>query len=1034
MARGQVIDIPITSGLQEHEDAALTTSLVQCRNGVYRKNGSVDKRYGVASIDTTNTIVDTSAGAPYARVGIPPAEELAEYNGSLVRIGGGDLYTYGKSPAAYAWGGTPSNVSVSSTYLPSQAGGGVENCTLCVVGNYLVHVYTARFAPASANIGLFVDVFDTVTGAPTVQGRYIGLSQASVAQCTHPVAVGIGANAAIAYADSASGTLLLRYLLFNPATLVVVASGGPATALQSLTPSPGQAPYDLVTDGTSLFAAYTLAVGATGHLVKMTAAFAIVTDYALTNGGGVLTLTASGALCVTNGGTSYRTTATTFAAPTLVTWSSSTLIGSPSATLGSTSGANVVFLGTQPASPNNLVSGSYNATTGAVVDAVAILPGFAGCRLESRLASVTVLGQGTRFYAIVSTKVALGTKFLVEFFPAAGGSTYAFANARVRAVLRPQQSNYGSMGALVQLPSGALAAAVLLGGYGSTSQAYPTVSIAIETFTFTSRSVQAVAADGQLTVSGGVVTVFDGSSAVEAGFPAVPVLTSSSFAVGTGGGLTVSTTYSYATTYGYQDAAGNTWEGAPVFATAPALSASQNLIQVTTSSCPATMKLASQPTGFVGSAQTYWVNVYRNTAGSSTFYLVDRVAPAAIYSDSFADSYIQTKAQLYTQGGAVTNDQPPAAQCAGVVSQRAWLGCDDGSVWFSKVFTQGQPVNFSVSQTFQPFEGGPVLAIAALDQNVVLFKRGAIYVITGTGPNDQGHGSFSPPGLVQSDVGILDPKSVVRIPAGLLFRADRGLYLLDQKFNVTNIGKAAEATLGANAVGVGAVTGAVALPGQSLVRFALNTGGVFLPDGSYVYNHALDYDYTTGVFAVHSYALSGNSSEVFSASCLWKGTWTALGMYNPTTFPATVLYQETPGAWVDVYQGTPSFVSTRVQTSPIKAAGVQGYERVWKAGVVGVSREACTLNVRILTDYATTITQLPAAQSHAFSVAAQANWRRGQYQIHLVNQKAEAVSVEVWDSAPTSGLSTGQGFVLQGVALEVAVKSGMRRLSAAQKG
>ena len=132
MARGQVVNIPLAGGLQEHEDPVLTTSLLQCRNGVYRKNGSVDKRYGIAMVDKTNAIANTSSlyglshNPPIGQPTIPVPEECIEYNGSLVRIGGGDIYTYNATTGTNVFGGSCSNVTVSADYVPSQAGGGID--------------------------------------------------------------------------------------------------------------------------------------------------------------------------------------------------------------------------------------------------------------------------------------------------------------------------------------------------------------------------------------------------------------------------------------------------------------------------------------------------------------------------------------------------------------------------------------------------------------------------------------------------------------------------------------------------------------------------------------------------------------------------------------------------------------------------------------------------------------------------------------------------------------------------------------------
>lgn len=1053
MARGQVVDVPIVSGLQQHEDPSLTAGLVQLRNGLYRKNGSIAKRYGLGSIDTANTIlpttslssasVDLTKIAPFARASIGAPDELAEFNGSLVRIGDGDVYTWSGQGHGWVYGGPASNVTVKAEYEASQAGGGVSDVTVVSCGNFLVHVYTARYAAGSSYAGLFVDVFDITTKAPVVQGRNIGQSTAAGSAFIYPVATVVGGMVFVStWSPYVGGSgSFYQTIAFNPTTLAATLIDGMNTTV-TLTAS--SRPYDLTNDGTYLYFAYTgTATGGATRVRKLTTTGALIADVNASSG--TATSNISKSICIV-GATVCVAMYSPSAGTILLTVPASTMTGAAETSVGTgylsskfssltLSSGTLTLVYETGVGVNSVTLNVGNAT---VVDGPYLI-GDSVNSMESRVVAAASTLLGTRYYVVLSSTGAGATgngatKFLVELF---SGAKTSFQTSCVRATLRPTQSFISGFSAIAVLPTGDMVTSLLIGSIKTTGNSSAFASTALMSFALSGRSVMTTVANGQLLIAGGTVMAFDGSRCVEVGFTSAPPSVSS-FTGGTSGNMTPSSTYFYAITWGYQDAAGATWESAPRYLGSVSTSSTQN--SFTLNGIPSlafTQKAAAPTNGNPGYPGTYWVNVYRSIPSGTTSYLVDRVAGgAASYTDTTGDTILQTRAQLYSQTGnqVVTNDQPPSAQCIATCGQRVWLGCDDGSLWFSKVFTEGQPVNFSVSQTFQPWNDGVPLAMTQLDQSLVIFKRHTIWVISGDGPNDQGlSGSFTSPQQIQSDCGILDPKSVVRTPSGVLFRSDRGLYLIDRSYTVQLVGKPVELVIPSTST-PGTVIGAVLLPQQSVARFVLSAKAPTstLPDGSTLPNHVVDYDYTTGTFSEHNYALNRTGTDAPTAACLWQGAFT-LSASSSGQYPAH--YQEANGSWLDVYNGTSLFVSTRVQTAPIKLGGVQGYGRIWKVGVVGLTREACGLNVRLLTDYAQQSTQTPGAQSHAFSVAAQSAWRRGQYQLHVVNQKAEALSVEVWDSfPPNSSLVTGEGFVLQGIALEVAVKSGMRRLSAAQKG
>ena len=139
---------------------------------------------------------------------------------------------------------------------------------------------------------------------------------------------------------------------------------------------------------------------------------------------------------------------------------------------------------------------------------------------------------------------------------------------------------------------------------------------------------------------------------------------------------------------------------------------------------------------------------------------------------------------------------------------------------YSKMVYPGQPVEFNdaLRMPIDPV-GGKITALASMDEKLIVFEEDATFFIAGTGPNNLGQqNDFTTPERISTDVGCVDPKSVVLTPDGLMFKSRKGIYLLSRQLSVSYIGAAVEAYNGLN------FTSAKVVGELNQVRFTTSDG------------------------------------------------------------------------------------------------------------------------------------------------------------------------------------------------------------------
>lgn len=529
-------------------------------------------------------------------------------------------------------------------------------------------------------------------------------------------------------------------------------------------------------------------------------------------------------------------------------------------------------------------------------------------------------------------------------------------------------------------------------------------SICLLTVDRTTKITRARELGGSVFIPGGVLQVDDGVATQDACFPFYPEVPTATTAAG--GSMTASGAYLYRIVFSALDADSRVVRSAgsvPLSVTLGAGDGTANLA-IPRPRVPRGLKSTDFTTLMFGGM---FAEVYRRGPAASGASLYNKVGQANVDAAStdtiaFADTMSDANAALgevaYFNGNVLENFNPPSHSLLEVNGNRVGIvnAEDTTEFWYSKEYKPGAGIGFNplLKVTISGDGAGGMTALAAMDGRWVLFKRAAIYVLSGDGANDLGQGSFNAPQAVTRTLGTINPSSVIETPDGIMFQAVSGdFWLLDRGLGMSYIGAPVEGLTDLSVTG-NTVVGAALVPSLSIVRFVLRDG------------LSLEWDYYHKRWYEHQ--LRVDSSEVVDCANSSQFGWCYL-------LADGTLLKDTIGQTADV-SGTTTAIIPRVSFPHIQLAGLAGYQRLkyidFTVDVLG----SCTLSVDAEYDMSGTPTGTPK------TIAVTTGTPTIQFQYTPPEGKAKCTSVR--PIITVAGNPTNGTFRLTGATAVIGVKRG----------
>jgi hypothetical protein len=416
--------------------------------------------------------------------------------------------------------------------------------------------------------------------------------------------------------------------------------------------------------------------------------------------------------------------------------------------------------------------------------------------------------------------------------------------------------------------------------------------------------------------------------------------------------------------------------------------------------------------------------LYRTVANGTIFYRVTSLTNPDLnvingalnltVTDGLSDDDLRLRPQLYTQPLSdaapteVENNPAPPTSLVQLHRNRLFLvdSTNPLQLWFSKFPSAGTPVAFNNTWVKQiDPRGGNITALATLDDKLLIFKNNHIFFLLGQGPtNTDQNNDFSDAIMVAADAGCIDARSVALTPAGVMFKGQKGIYLINRSLSVQYIGAPVEA------YNQDEVTSAVLVPNTNQVRFTLLSGSVLV------------YDYFVEQWSVFT-NLYGIDSVVWQSSVMLMRT------------NGTVL-RETNG----IYDDDGVRIRLKLETSWLSFARLQGFQRVRRMMVLGGWKSPHQLNIGVSFDFNDTVSQLATVNPQTPKAYGESSpyglgvyggeFQLYQWRLDLARQKCQAVKFIIEDLPEAT--ASGEGVSLTSLAFEVGAKQGLNKVPASQ--
>ena len=277
---------------------------------------------------------------------------------------------------------------------------------------------------------------------------------------------------------------------------------------------------------------------------------------------------------------------------------------------------------------------------------------------------------------------------------------------------------------------------------------------------------------------------------------------------------------------------------------------------------------------------------------------------------------------IYTSGGVVNNDPPPAANFIVRTRDRVWasgLSGKSSRIQASKFIREGFGIEWSsLDQFFLDFPED-VVGMGVMDTQVIVLTRHGIFQAGGIGPDNLGVGFFNSPQTLPGRVGCKSRESIVTARDGVYFLSDRGIEKINRGFAApTWDGESVRDTIEEYPI----CTGAAYLSTDDTIRWCFSKEAGF---GSETVVIVKDLQY--GTWYVNQYLQSGNARNM-------------IGVHEDDDGTEHFMFGRYDGLLSDQYREDLKVECSdnnffRVETGDIRVGGINGWGLGKKLHILG---------------------------------------------------------------------------------------------------
>lgn len=889
----QQVPISFEGGIDSKSDdkQSMPTKLLELENGVFTKKGAIQKRNGYRQL-SRNILGGGS---------LTIATGLANFQDELSLFTGTELYSYISASESWKLKGNATSVAVSSTSI-------VRNVYQQTDADYAYNSGYSAHVWKDSSGGCRYSIIDESSGTILVENQSLS------ATGTQPRVVGIGSYFYILFREGS----LLKFRHINIATPQSISS---AVAIKSNI-HPTNSIFDVQLVGDRCYIAYNTNAGG-GALALFYLNDQLGASSTVTYAGEVPSSAISVSGDSTNVYVSYNNGTSTkylIRSADLLT-----VVLAPTTVEAASSVRNLASI---------VVSGELRL--------LSEISQLAGNYLRKSTASVS--GSVTNA-GVWKRSVGLSSKFFQyldqQYIVVAHSSTlqstyfvYSWSGDIITKISQNLGGGYTASSILptaVSTADGVFKFPTLRKGQLQAEDGVLFTSLGVNSSTLDFKSLNNfVTAElaGNLHMVGGLLQSYDGASITETGFAVFPEgVVATETAIGTG--TLTAGDYFYSVVYAWIDNDGQIHRSAPSIASQINIAAGPSSVQLTI------------PTLRISKKQNVFIEIYRTEVNGTIFYkttsntsllLNDPTVDTVTYTDNRSNTSLLSGELLYTTGGILENISPPPSSIIVNWKNRLVIKSSDdaNTLWYSKVRTEGSPVEFSdlLTLNVDPV-GGDITALGVLDDKLVIFKESSIHMLAGDGPNNLGEQSDFPlPQLVVGDAGCIDVNSIVTTPLGLMFKSQKGIYLLDRGLSVSYIGSEVERYNSQR------ITSGKLIPNVNQVRFTTES------------DLCLVYDYLFqqwSTFTNHEAVGAGRQDT----------------NYAFVKNDARVLVEETGH-----YQDNSQPIKLKIVTSWMNMAELSGFQRFYKLLLLGTYKSKHRLRVKFGFDFNSSFIQESILDPH----------------------------------------------------------------------